>query len=375
MRRPRPLPRSSHICRPPRSAQWPDYASWVASTDHGVPPHEAPTALADARAYIRLVGDDGIAYFRAANAEQAAQAVLSRRRKPLAEQDFEQLTRRSEECEQSLPQQGVPGVRASTRATEISAILLVTAFVVMAGWVVVALFSSAEYHILFTEPYGMLVTFLEVMFLTPWVMLPFFALFHAMMSWKGRVHGRAALRWAKNEPSTHGLGIPTAPPFSTSHESWDLLRMYMLAALYVSVIPLAFLGMWAFADGDLNAGLGAAIIYVLPVIAVHLLAGRRAAVFDRREKLLQHLLYRSPGLHPDSELSPDHVELVEHDIDMSWSDELADQDGEWREDGDRDEERVRRDLPSDAGDAGWTSGFSAAAPTADHLVDPVRFER
>ncbi|MDN5822056.1 MAG: hypothetical protein L0H39_11265, partial [Brachybacterium sp.] len=106
-----------------------------------------------------------------------------------------------------------------------------------------------------------------------------------------------------------------------------------------------------------------------------LLAGRRATIFDRRENLLQHLLYRSPGPHPDSELCPDHVELVEHDIDMSWSEKLADRDGEWREAWHRDEERVRRDLPSNAGDAGWTSGFSAGAPTADHLVDPDRHER
>lgn len=70
---------------------------------------------------------------------------------------------------------------------------------------------------------------------------------------------------------------------------------------------------------------------VLPMIAVHLFSIRRARTTRRSTTLLHLLLYRPPQLHPDSELSPDHVEVVEHGIDMSWSDELADQDGEWRE--------------------------------------------
>lgn len=345
------------------------------STHSNIAPQKKPTALADARAYIRLVGDEGLAYFDASDEESAAQAVLSRRRKPVQEQDFQQLTQRAEECKQALPEQGVRGVRMSHRATVASAILLTASFVVMAAWMVVALFSAADYPILFRESYRMTLTFLEVMFLTPWVMFPFFMLYHLMASWKGRVDGRAALRWAGTEPSTHGFGIPMMAPFNELQGSWGLMRGFCGAALYIAVIPVFFFGMWALSDGNLRSGLGAALLYLLPVIALRLLAGRRAAVYGRRQDLLHHMLYRPPVLHPDHELSPDHVEEVEEDIDMSWLDELAEQDLEWREDWDRDEESVRRDLPPGSPDSDWKTSFSEGAGASDHLVDPDRRER
>lgn len=203
---------------------------WPAET---IDREEQATDHADALAYARFLGPGAERYFGTADAESTAAALLrhrpSARPGPLAEESTRNLfsklqKKRYEEYNRALPDQQVPGLKASFYAsTGLFGVWMVAA-AVAAIRVIGALFSDDP----LPESEQMIPGFhgtaaFETLLIAPVVLIPLYLVFHLTVLWRARTHGRAVLRIAAEDRKARTMGLPLESPFQGIWASWSFL--------------------------------------------------------------------------------------------------------------------------------------------------------
>ncbi|MGO1227542.1 MAG: hypothetical protein ACTMII_02580 [Brachybacterium sp.] len=106
-------------------------------------PDQTSTPVArDALAFVRIGDPEAVAFFRAADQKGAAEALLRFSAVPASAQDDEDLKRRGLECTKALPDQDVPGYRASVQAATWLQHLFFVCVLGAAGWILVSFFTG-----------------------------------------------------------------------------------------------------------------------------------------------------------------------------------------------------------------------------------------
>lgn len=315
----------------------------------------------DALAFVRIGGPEAISFFRAADQEGAAEALLRFSAVLASEQDDEDLKRRGLECTKALPAQGIPGYGASVQAVTWLLRLFTACALGAAGWAILDFLvgdPSRDPYLL--PPEVIFLPFEEILLLAPIALIVVYALAHLAVLWREQTTTRAVLRWAAGDQESRRLGIPAQSPFARIMTRWEGLKVCAGGVLMMDGFLTVFLYFARRPDETYGLFL-APVVCALPILTTYLISGARIRLAQRRHVLVADRLFRVPS---DEVVSLPSSMVVEglrspaaNDADSIWT---------------QDDEDLEEPLDEDTE---WRTSFSADAAPADHLVDPERRER
>ncbi|MGP5717831.1 hypothetical protein ACTXO9_18305 [Brachybacterium tyrofermentans] len=320
-------------------------------------PRPLPDALVqDALAFTRLGSAEAVTYFQAADERGAARALLRSYPTPAVEQSDRDLSRRGEECLQTLPDQGIPGYSTSARAAKVLLYVFLGAIVVVAGWAAVTLFAGDYDADPLLLPADLLVLPVEeILLLAPLALLALYVPCHLATVKAARTCTQAMLRWAAGHDETRTLGIPAKSPFVEISASWERLRFCAGAVIMMD----GFLAVFLFAIREPDDPYGMFLLPVaiaLPFLAVYALCANRVQAAYRRHSLLADRLFRVPSDVEDSLPASVSLEGLEYPATVE----------------EIDVQEVDEETSIENTD--WMSDFSTGSAPSDHFVEPERRE-
>lgn len=269
---------------------------------------QAATDDDDARAFARLGGSAAAQFFGTSDEGSTAEALLNHRSSSRTGPALEPARRewsekeqqeRSEEYSRAVPEQDVPGLKASWLASFAMFLIFLLATVAAAIWALRGLLSIdprpwSEHMI----PGFNGAAALEVLLVAPVGLIPLYLLFHLIVLWRARTHGRAVLLTAHDDPRARTHGVPVPSPFKGIWASWAFLLTCLEGLLILDASMVAFALLFN-RDPWLSMQKLEVLAQVPPLawacllvpIGACALAWWRRKIAERRKQLLISLLY------------------------------------------------------------------------------------